>query len=197
MPAGVAAVAGYANAFDIVARGEAWVVPSGFQAVVAVGSVLAYGDAGPVLPWPEGLRIVAPFNSVTAIVPDADAWAQVPFLGVTAIVPYPGDEMKIIKTFEHYAPDRQTYRLDFDAKYTASTGDPVDKLLAFRADAGITAAPQIPVGGTLPSGVVKFAVENLVGAGPYKVAMQVSTVGGDRRTGIVEFTVDPVAVFTP
>ena len=103
--------------------------------------------------------------------------------------------MQIIKTFEHYAPDRQTYRIDFAAKYLPGVGDTAGVLVAFQADAGITATPEVAVGQPVPSGVVRFRVENPTTAGPWRVAAQISTAGGDRRTGIVEITLDPAVVF--
>jgi hypothetical protein len=147
------------------------------------------------LVWAPGLRLVAPAANVVAIVQAAPVVAVVPFHGVTAVVPYPGDDMQIIKSFEHYAPDRQTYRLDFAAKYLPGVGDTAGVLLAFQADTGITATPEVAVGQPVPSGVVRFRVQDLTGPGPWRVAAQISTAGGDRRTGIVEFTLEPAVVF--
>lgn len=105
--------------------------------------------------------------------------------------------MKILKVFEHYSPDREIYAIDFQSRYLPALGDTAASLNAFTADAGINAAPEVSVGGALSSGVVKFVVpEAPVGAGPWKVAVQILTAAGRKRTGIVQFTLDPAATFT-
>ena len=191
------AVASLSMAVSISASAAA-VTGAAVQVVATTGSgislVVSETPPEPEV-WAPGLRLVAPAANVTAIDHAAPVVAVVPFPGFTAVVPYPGDDMQILKTFEHYAPDRQTYRIDFAAKYLAGVGDTAGTLVAFQADAGITATPEVAVGQPVPSGVVRFRVQNPTGPGPWKVAAQISTAGGDRRTAIVEITLDPAAVF--
>jgi hypothetical protein len=152
----------------------------------------------PVVDWlAPGVRAVVPVPNVRAVLPKANVSAQVQFFGVRAVVPYPGDEMQILKTFEHYAPDVEIYEIDFQAKYLATLGDSATVLEAFNATPGINATPQVAVGGTLTSGVVRFVVPAApTGAGPWLVAVQIRTAAGRRRTGIVQFTLDPAATFS-
>jgi hypothetical protein len=134
---------------------------------------------------------------VRAVLRNANVSAKVPFFGVRAVVPYPGDEMKILKAFEHYSPDVEIYEIDFQSMYLASLGDTATVLEAFTATPGLNATPQVAVGGTLTSGVVRFVVPAAPsGAGPWLVAVQIRTAAGRRRTGIVQFTLDPAATFS-
>ena len=104
--------------------------------------------------------------------------------------------MKIIKTFEMYKPDRPIYEIDFDAKYLAPLGDTATTLVGFQSDAGLTVTPQVAVGGALSSGVIKFSAEAPTAAGPIRVAAQILTAAGRKKSGMVEITIEPEIVFT-
>lgn len=98
--------------------------------------------------------------------------------------------MQPIKTIEQYRQDRATYKIDFDAKFLASTGDTAQTLNAVGHDPGISVTSQVPVGGPLSSGVVHVAVDDPEATGDYKVWAQIRTVGGDERTGVIVVRVE-------
>jgi len=182
---GVQAFALFADAGEIIATGEAWVIPGGVQALAEVGA--------PEPEWPVSLvdsskRARVPFYAVRAVVDNGPEPAYVPFYGIRAVVPELGDDMKPIRTFELYTADREIYEIDFDAKYLSGVNDTAHTLDGFSASAGITAAPEVSVNDPLSSGVVRFSASNPTGTGPYTVSVRIATVGGRKKTGIVTLT---------
>lgn len=85
-------------------------------------------------------------------------------------------------------------RVSFDGS-TFSTGPTsgsvtTDEALdAVDAPPGLTVTPQLAVGSTLPSGVVRFAASQPQGPGPYDVAVRVATAAGRRKTGVVSIAI--------
>lgn len=94
-----------------------------------------------------------------------------------------------IATFELHPADREIFEVDFDRLYFGSNGDTAATLDAVDAPPGLTVTPQLAVGSTLPSGVVRFAASQPQGPGPYDVAVRVATAAGRRKTGVVSIAI--------
>lgn len=170
-------------------RSAAWSVTAYvWHTTGAAWSVDGDGDTST---WPaKAVRAVVPATFGRLVVPAIDATATVPAAETRAIVPATGDDMQPIKTIEQYRQDRATYKIDFDAKFLASTGDTAQTLKAVGHDPGISVTSQVPVGGPLSSGVVHVAVDDPEATGDYKVWAQIRTVGGDERTGVIVVRVE-------
>lgn len=143
----------------------------------------------PSINWAApGARATVPQASVLALVPGADLEALIPAANVRAIVPFAGDDMDIIKTFDHQAGDTEIYELAYGQKYLDPLADTPTTLTAFSGGhAGI--ASQVAVGAAVGP-VVKFAVNGTVPVGTYTVSAQLATTAGRRKTAAVQVKVE-------
>lgn len=162
---------------------QAYATPAQITITPATG-IGSDGTYAPIT-WPTGAAA-----SRAAIVP--------PFYGLAivgpvnpAIVPVHGDDMQPIKTFELHLDDREIYEVDFGRLYLSTARDSAATLEAISAPAGLTVTPEVPVGGALTSGVVRFAAAQTGGPGSYDVAARISTAAGRRKTGVVTIVVAP------
>ena len=154
--------------------------------------LVAFGSepiTGPAIDWTApGARATVPRADVLALVPGADITATVPAANVRAIVPFAGDDMDIIKTFDHQAGDTEIYELAYGPKYLDPLSDTPATLAAFAGGhAGI--ASQVSVGAAAGA-VVKFSVDGTVPVGSYTVSAQLATAAGRKKTAAVQVNVE-------